>query len=266
MRRLWISLAAVLSLASPAMAQDEPDAVGRYAHEGSYYRIDETGAVVVVDPTGRDSTRHFTATPEDYERIRDLLEPYREGGLLCDNPTASVSNAIYFHWLEDGVETRQPDHTFCYTPAFREARRSADRADALMSELADTYWTPPPGLANPDRITLTARSWGRITRQWAVPRGGEAVFTDASGAQRSFTVSEADFDQLREIFQPYEGTRFECNRVITDGPYGDVTWSQDGHEDQEVRWDAGCVTGDAADIFERWDRAVAMLNALRDGD
>ena len=97
-----------------------------------------------------------------------------------------------------------------------------------------------------------------------MPRGGEATFTDRAGAVTTFTVSEADFDRLRDIFRPYEGTRFECQRVITDGPYGDVTWSQEGHEDQEVRWDAGCVTGDASDIFERWDRAVAMLNALRD--
>jgi len=267
MSRLFACLAAAAAaFAFPAMAQDEPDAVGRYAHEGSYYRIDETGAGVVVDPTHRDNTRHFTATPEDYARIRDLLEPYRDGGLLCDDPAASVSRTVYFHWLEDGVETRQPDHTFCYTPAFREARRSADQASIAMREIADTYWTPPAGLTDPDRITLTARSWGRVTRQWAVPRGGQATFTDAEGAQQSFAVSEADFDRLREIFQPYEGTRFECNRVIADGPYGDVTWSQDGHEDQQVRWDAGCVTGDASDIFERWDRAVAMLNALRDGD
>ena len=265
MRRTMISLAAVLALSSPAMAQDEPDAVGRYAHAEAYYRIDETGAAVLADPTERDALRHFTATPEDYARIRDLLEPYRDGGLLCDDPTATVSNTIYFHWLEDGVETRQPDHTFCYTPAFWAARQGADQASIAMRELADAHWTPPPGLADPDRITLTARSWGRITRQWTVPRGGDATFTDEAGAVHPFAVSEADFDRLRDIFRPYEGTRFECDRVITDGPYGDVAWSQDGHEDQEVRWDAGCVTGDATDIFERWDRAVAMLNALRDG-
>lgn len=265
MHRLFASLAAVAFLASPAAAQDEPDRVGRFAHEGAYYWIDETGAAVVVDPTERDNTREFTATPEDYLRIRDLLEPYRDGGLICDDPTASVSDTVYFHWQEDGVETRQPDHTFCYTPAFRQARQGADEAAQTMRALADAHWAPPPGLADPDRITLTARSWGRITRQWAVPRGGEATFTDASGAQQTFIVSEADFDRLRDIFRPYEGTRFECNRVITDGPYGDVVWSQDGHEDQDVRWDAGCVTGDAADIFERWDRAVAILNALRDG-
>ena len=265
MLRLLASLAAVAVLASPAIAQDEPDAVGRFAHAGSYYRIDETGTAVLADPTANEALRHFTATPEDYVRIRDLLEPYRDAGLICDDPTASVSDTIYLHWLEDGVETRQPDHTFCYTQAFQEARRSADQASIAMRELADAYWTPPPGLADPDRITLTARSWGRVTRQWSVPRGGEAAFTDAEGAQQTFAVSEADFDRLREIFRPYEGARFECNRAIADGPYGDVVWSQEGHEDQEVRWDAGCVTGDAADIFERWDRAVAMLNTLRDG-
>ena len=264
MRRLLASLAAMAFLASPAVAQQEPDAVGVFVHDGSYFRIDETGEAVYASPTERDPVRHFTATQEDYVRIRDLLNPYRDGGLLCDETGATTSQTAYFHWRDDGAETRQPNHVFCYTPSFRAARQGWDQASRVIEELADANWTPPPGLANPDRITLTARSWGRITRQWTVPRGGEATFTDRAGAVTTFTVSEADFDRLRDIFRPYEGTRFECQRVITDGPYGDVTWSQEGHEDQEVRWDAGCVTGDASDIFERWDRAVAMLNALRD--
>lgn len=251
-------------LAAPAIAQQEPDAVGVFVHDESYFRIDETGEAVLADPTERDSLKHFTATPEDFARIRDLLEPYREGGLLCDNPETTVSRIAYFHWREDGAETRQPNHVFCYTPGFSAARQGWDQARSVIEELAEANWTPPPGLADPDRITLTARYWGRVTRQWAVPRGGEASFTDQAGAVTTFAVSEADFDRLRDIFRPYEGTRFECQRVITDGPYGDVTWSQEGHEDQQVRWDAGCVTGDASDIFERWDRAVAMLNALRD--
>ncbi len=265
MRRILAGLiVGIAFLAAPALAQEEPDSVGIFIHDGSYFRIDESGDAVLADPTNEDPVRNFTVTDEEFARVRDLLEPYREGGLLCDEPHTRPPTTGYFHWRSDGVETRQLTHVFCYTPAYRQARRNADQAWGLVREFADANWTPPPGLADPDRITLTARYWGRVTRQWAVPRGGQATFTDEAGAVRSFAVTEADFDRLRDIFRPYEGTRFECDRVITDGPYGDVTWSQEGHEDQEVGWDAGCVTGDAADIFERWDRAVAMLNALRD--
>lgn len=265
MRRLFAGLAAIALLALPAAAQEQPDAVGVFVHDGSYFRIDATGDAVVASPTERPNLRHFTATPEDFVRIRDLLRPYRNSGLLCDDPETTISRTAYFHWREAGAETRRPNHVFCYTPAFAAARQGWDQAVRTMRELANAHWTPPAGLETPDRITLTARYWGRVTRQWTVPRGGEASFTDEAGAETTFAVSEADFDRLRDIFRPYEGTRFECQRVITDGPYGDVTWSQEGHEDQQVRWDAGCVTGDAADIFERWDRAVALLNGLRDG-
>ncbi|WP_296818837.1 hypothetical protein [Brevundimonas sp.] len=265
MRSFLVGLvASACLLAGPALAQDTPDRIGRFAHDESYFWIEDGGEAELADPTDRDSVKRFPVTREDYARIRDLLEPYREGGLLCDQPHTNPPTTGYFHWRSNGVETRQPWHIFCYTNAYRDVARSSDEARSLIDELADANWTPPPGLADPDRITLTARYWGRVTRQWTVPRGGEATFTDQAGEVTRFTVSEADFEQLRDIFRPYEGTRFECNRVITDGPYGDVTWSQEGHEDQEVRWDAGCVTGDASDIFERWDRAVAMLNALRD--
>ncbi len=119
-------------------------------------------------------------------------------------------------------------------------------------------------LSSPDRLTLTSLYWGRITEEWSIPRGGVARWTRGDET-RAFAVSEADFDRLRDIFRPYEGVSFECRRVITDGPYGWFTWSREGHEDQRLEWDAGCVTGDAADVFRRRDEAVALLTRLRDG-
>ena len=52
MRRLLASLAAMAFLASPAVAQQEPDAVGVFVHDGSYFRIDETGEAVWRDERG----------------------------------------------------------------------------------------------------------------------------------------------------------------------------------------------------------------------
>ena len=116
----------------------------------------------------------------------------------------------------------------------------------------------------PDRLTFTDLYWGRTVQEWSIPRGGEGRWSQADGKSEVFPVSEAEFDRLRDLFRPYEGVRFECQRVIADGPYGTVTWSQQGHEDQQLRWDAGCVTGDAADVFRRLDEAEALLKSLRD--
>jgi hypothetical protein len=53
--------------------------------------------------------------------------------------------------------------------------------------------------------------------------------------------------------------------VLTDGPYGFVIWSsREGQEDQRTQWDAGCVTGDASDLFGRNDAALEILVPLRD--
>ena len=114
-------------------------------------------------------------------------------------------------------------------------------------------------------FAATHADFVRIRDLLAPYRETGLIWSQADGKTETFPVSEADFDRLRDIFRPYEGVRFECQRVITDGPYGHVTWSQAGHEDQQLRWDAGCVTGDAADVFRRWDEAEAMLKALRDG-
>jgi hypothetical protein len=106
--------------------------------------------------------------------------------------------------------------------------------------------------------------WGRPTATWTIPRGGQGSYADP---QRTVTVdvSSETFDQIREIFRPYEERDFHCNRVIADGPYGFVIWSsREGQEDQRTLWDAGCLTGDASDLFGRIDQVAAILAELRD--
>jgi hypothetical protein len=117
---------------------------------------------------------------------------------------------------------------------------------------------PPPTI-----IGVEFMYWGNPTSSWSVSRSGEGRFTEGENTQ-SFTVTAAQFDAIREIFQPYEGRAFECRRAVTDGPYGDVVWSsREGQEDQRTRFDAGCITGDADDLFERLNRANVMIETLR---
>ena len=242
-----------------------PDKVEVVYHPGRmFFSIEDGGEGRFRTGDREDFT--FPVSHADYVRISALLKPYRETGLVCAREEQWEHNG-YLLWLENGAETRRPHESICYAEGHREAERGISQAYYAVEQIAKERGVQPPlpVLPSPDRITLTSLYWGRMTQEWSLPRGGEGRWSQADGKTSTFAVSEADFDRLRDLFRPYEGVRFECQRVITDGPYGHVTWSQDGHEDQQLRWDAGCVTGDAADVFRRWDEAQALLKTLRDG-
>jgi hypothetical protein len=93
---------------------------------------------------------------------------------------------------------------------------------------------------------------------------GHARFVDSQRTV-TFSVSAETFDQIREAFRPFEARDFHCNRVATDGPYGFIIWSsREGQEDQRTQWDAGCLTGDASDLFSRIDAAMEVLVPMRE--
>jgi hypothetical protein len=271
MRGWIVGLAALLAgcatqAGPPAPAADAgpPDRIEVIYHPGvMFFSIEDGGEGRFR--TGDDEDYTFPVAHEDDVRIRELLAPYRETGLLCGRTEQWAHNGSLV-WREAGVETRRPHESICYAEGHRERERGISRAYSAMEEMAEARWVPPPQpiLPDPDRLTLTWRYWGRVTQSWTIPRGGEGRHEGESVETRVFPVSEADFDRLRDLFRPYEGVRFECRRVIADGPYGDLTWSQEGHEDQQLRWDAGCVSGDAADVFRRVDEAEALLRSLRD--
>lgn len=271
MRNLIIVAAALLAgcatgSGAPASAvpAGPPDKVEVVYHAGTMFFSVEDGGEGRFRTSDREDYT-FPATHEDYVRIRDLLEPYRAEGLVCREANVTREYTGYLQWRENGVETRRPHESICYAEGHRDAERAISRAYYAVEEMAEERRVAPPGLPAPDRITMTSLYWGRVTQEWSIPRGGEGRWSEGDGPAKAFPVSEADFDRLRDLFRPYEGVRFECQRVIADGPYGHVTWSQQGHEDQQLKWDAGCVTGDAADVFRRWDEAMVMLKALRDG-
>ena len=268
MRKLLLgfaALASVLGSGVVAAAQEPlPDRIEVVYNPGSMFWSVEDGGTGRFR-TGDNEDYTFPVTREDYQRIETLMRPYREEGLRCDDPDYRGSRG-YLVFRENGVETRRPHESLCYTDRARAAGLSLSRAYYAVEEMGETRHVPPPlpVLPSPDRITLTSLYWGRTVQEWSIPRGGEGRWSQADGQTRTFRVSEAEFDRLRDLFRPYEGVRFECRRVIADGPYGTVTWSQEGHEDQQLRWDAGCVTGDAADVFRRWDEAETLVKSLRD--
>lgn len=226
------------------------------------YTIEDGGRARVVG--GRDHPVYeFEASREDFRQIADLLEPLQAAGLPCSAPSEHIAPG-YIAWRRGGEEMRRVEtHTVCYADRMRPLARNGDRAWRLMEEMGHARYVAP-AIPAPTIITLENKYWGRTTSSWTLTRNGEGRFTQGETTTR-FALTPEQFDSVREILRPYESRDFHCNRVMTDGPYGFVVWSsQEGREDQRTLWDAGCMTGDASDLFARIDQAVEILAPLRE--
>lgn len=138
------------------------------------------------------------------------------------------------------------------------ASPAAPAPDAIESVHDAARVFPEPAI-----IAVEYLYWGNPTSSWSVSRSGQGRYR-SDGETQTFPVSAAQFEEIRDIFRPYESRRFECRRLITDGPYGHVIWSsREGQEDQRTTFDAGCVSGDADDLFERLDRADRLIASWR---
>lgn len=267
MRQLAGLIASILMAcmgAMPAAAQTGPNRIEVvFRPDTMFYSLEDTGAARF---RVGDEDYSYTVSPEEFAQVRDLLETYRAEGLVCDDPAASPNRDGHIHWSDGRGEVRRPNEGLCYTNTYAQRAMASNQAFRLMYDWGKARWTPPPGLPAPTSMTLIWKSWGNRLVEWTIPRGGEGRYINRDGEPVTFPVSEAQFDEFRALFAPYEGAKFECRRAITDGAYGSVIWSQPGHEDQALNFDAGCVTGDASDVFERLERAEAMLNGLRDAD
>ena len=226
------------------------------------YAISGAGPAHLMSSGGAHPRYDFHASPEDFRQISELLEPLRANGLPCSEPSEHSAPG-YIIFRRGGEERRVAMHTICYADGQRPLARNADRAWRLMEEWGHARYVAP-AIPDPTIITLQNMYWGNPTTTWTIPRGGEGRYVDP---QRTiaFDVSAETFDRIRDIFRSYEERDFHCNRVITDGPYGYIIWSsQEGRQDQRTQWDAGCVTGDASDLFQRIDTAMEILVPLRE--
>jgi hypothetical protein len=226
------------------------------------YFIQDGGSARIV---GADNERvfEFASSHEDFQRIAELLAPLQAEGLSCSAPP-DYATPGYIVWRRGGEEVRRAlMHTTCYADGQRPLARNTDRAWRAMDEMGRARYVAPQ-IPAPTIIMLQNMYWGNVTSSWTIPRGGEGRFVEGDRSV-AFAVTPETFDRIRDVFRPYEGRHFECQRVITDGPYGFVIWSsRDGQEDQRTQWDAGCVTGDANDLFARLDAAQEILVPLRE--
>jgi hypothetical protein len=227
-----------------------------------YYTIEDGGPARFVGAVAHPSY-DFQVSRDEYRRIADLLEPLQAAGLPCSEPSPHSAPG-HIVWRRGGVEVRRVEmHTICYADGARPLARRTDQASRLMEEWGHARYIAP-AIPEPTIITLQNMYWGNPTSTWTIPREGEGRYVDP---QRTitFAVSADTFARIRDVFRPYEARDFHCNRVMTDGPYGFVIWSSaEGQEDQRTQWDAGCLTGDAGDLFARLDAAGEILTPLRD--
>lgn len=264
MRLFLLGLAALLgACASVSAREDAPLSAIEvvYNPETMYYTIEDGGAARVV---GADNERvfEFLASHADFRRIADLLAPLETDGLTCTQPSEHSAPG-YIIFRRGAEERRVPMHTLCYSDGSRPLAGNTNQAWRAMDEMGRARYVAP-AIPDPLIITLENKYWGNTTSSWTIPRGGEARYV-AGERTVNFAVSIETFDRIRDLFRPYEGAYFECNRVVADGPYGFIIWSsQEGQEDQRTRWDAGCLTGDAGDLFGRIDAAMEILVPLRD--
>ncbi len=262
--RLVLCLVFLLSACASSRAAAGQQSIEVVYHPGGMeYAIADGGSARLVSSTAAHPLYEFEASREDFRRIADLLEPLKESGLPCSEPSPHTAPG-YIVWREAGEVVRRVEmHTICYADGARTLAGNTDRAWRLMEEMGHERYVMP-AIADPTIIRLENMYWGRTTSSWIVRRGGEGSYADPQRTV-SFDVSADTFDRIREIFLPYEERDFHCNRVITDGPYGFVVWSsREGHEDQRTQWDAGCVTGDAGDLFARIDQTMEILVPLRE--
>jgi hypothetical protein len=264
MRSILFVMAALVAACASSHAEAPRESIHVVYHPGTMeYSIEDGGPARFISGSGAHPLYEFQASREDFRRIADMLEPLKANGLPCSQPSEHSSPGAII-WREDGQEVRRVEmHTSCYSDGSRPLARNTDRAFHAMEEMGHARYVAP-AIPEPTLITLQNMYWGRPTATWTVPRGGQGRYIDPQRTV-TFDVSAETFDRIREIFRPYEESDFHCNRVITDGPYGFVIWSsREGHEDQRTLWDAGCVTGDASDLFGRTDAALEILVPLRD--
>lgn len=256
-----IAIGAVLLVAACTTAAPEVVAPSSievvYVPEKMAYGITRSGpAYVLGAASGRDL--HFQSDTADFDEIAALLEPLKAGGLPCSSPPEHSSPG-YIIWREKGVEVRRVDmHTLCYADSNRPLAANTNTAWRLMEQWGKARYVAPE-IPAPSGIRLEHKYWGNLLAAWQVSADGR-VSRLADGVEETFAITSGQFAELRDVFKDYEGEHFECDRIIADLPYGDVIWlSADGRELQKTRFDEGCVSGDAQDIFERIQQAEQLL-------
>ncbi len=131
----------------------------------------------------------------------------------------------------------------------------------------------------PEAITLEIRSWGVLRTQWRLTADGTGSYTRAESdgdfykpdmVTQPLAGTPDDFRAIVAILQPVrrvataEGGDLPCERVITDMPYGSVTFEQDDHPIR-LDFDIGCRSDETPPVHEALAGAQEAVARVANG-
>jgi hypothetical protein len=253
-------LTMALSACASAPAQDAADSIEVvYVPDALFYTIEDGGRARVVGM--EDRPFEFASSRADFRRVARILAPLQAEGVPCARPPQNYTPATIVFRRGGQELSRAPVYTTCDSGVGPLALNTQQAWNAMLEMGRARYVAPT--IPEPSTIRVEWMSWGHPVQNWSVSRTGAGSFTH-EGETQTFTVTPQDFETIRAALRPYESRHFECERTVYDLPYGAIVWSsREGQEDQRTRFDAGCTTGDADDLFKRLDDANAVVDRLR---
>lgn len=250
----------VLSACASTPPQATPDSIEVvYVENALYYTIEDGGRARAVGM--EDRAFEFASSRADFRRIARRLAPLQAEGAPCAQPPQNYTPG-YIVFRRDGAElSRVPMYSTCDSGVSPLAQDTQEAWDAMLEMGRARYVAPV--IPEPTTIRVEWFSWGNPVQNWSVSRSGQGSYM-LDGQTQTFNVSPEAFAEIRETLRTYESRHFECERTVYDLPYGAIVWSsREGQEDQRTRFDAGCTSGDADDLFERMGRANDIVDRLR---
>ena len=260
MRAPILALTMALAACASTPAQTAADSIQVvYVENALYYTIEDGGRARAVGM--EDRTFEFASSPADFRRVARILAPLQAEGAPCAQPPENFTPG-YIVFRRAGEElSRVPMYTTCDSGVSPLAANIQEAWSAMLEMGRARYVAPI--IPEPGIIRVEWMSWGNPVQNWSVSRDGAGSFT-YEGETQSFILTPQDFEAIRAALRPYESRYFECERTVYDLPYGAIVWSsREGQEDQRTRFDAGCTSGDADDLFKRLDEANEVVDRLR---
>lgn len=127
-----------------------------------------------------------------------------------------------------------------------------------------------------DQIVMKGFSWGRPTTSWEINRDGSGWVTSRRDGRsfNEFTLvtkrwgpSSRAFEQVKKALigaEQFAGRKLPCRNMLTDGPYGAVTWRSGGTV-KTLNYSFGCMSRTSERVFGTFATAWTEIQNLSAG-
>jgi hypothetical protein len=127
-----------------------------------------------------------------------------------------------------------------------------------------------------DQIVMKGFLWGRPTTSWEINRDGSGWVTSRRDGRsfNEFTLvtkrwgpSSRAFEQVKTALveaERFAGRKLPCRNMVTDGPYGAVTW-RTGGTIETLNYSFGCMSPTSERVFATFATAWTEIQNLSAG-